>query len=66
MANVQEIENEVSHLSADDLAKFRTWFEEFEAALWDRQFEEDALAGRLDSLAAEALSDFKKGSFKEL
>ena len=66
MANVQEIENEVSHLSADDLAKFRIWFEAFEAALWDRQFEEDALAGRLDSLATEALSDFKKGSFKEL
>ena len=66
MANVQEIEKEVSHLSPDDLARFRAWFEDYDAAIWDRQFDEDVKAGRLDHLAEEALSDFKKGNCTEL
>jgi hypothetical protein len=32
MSIVEEIEIAVSRLSADELAQFRAWFEEFEAA----------------------------------
>ncbi|GAN33229.1 MULTISPECIES: hypothetical protein [Candidatus Brocadia] len=44
----------------------KTAFEEFDAATWDKQIEEDVKSGRLDAIAEQAISDFKKGRFKEL
>lgn len=66
MATVREIKQEVSKLSRSELAEFRTWFEEFDALVWDKQFEEDVKSGKLDRLAEEAIRDFKKGKFKEI
>jgi hypothetical protein len=66
MTTVEEIERAVSKLAPDELAKFRAWFEEFEAARFDRKIERDAKAGTLDRLAEEALSDFRKGHAREL
>ena len=54
---LNDLENAVAGLSSDDLAKFRTWFAEFDALEWDRQFEEDVRAGKLDLLAEEALRE---------
>jgi hypothetical protein len=62
----QEIQNEVRQLSPDDLAAFRVWFSEFDAALWDRQLEADVAAGRLDQLAEEALQDLPEGRCTDL
>jgi len=42
------------------------WFEEFEAAKFDRKIERDARAGRLDQLAEQALADFRQGRAREL
>jgi hypothetical protein len=42
-----------------DLARFRKWFAEYDAAAWDLQFERDVAAGRLDALAREALKDLR-------
>ena len=39
MSTVQQLENTVRQLSAEELAAFRSWFAEFDAAEWDRQFE---------------------------
>jgi hypothetical protein len=61
MSTAREIEHAVSQLSSEELAAFRAWFTEFDAALWDRQIEEDVTAGRLDELAEEALRDFQEG-----
>lgn len=55
MSSIQEIEHAIRQLSPEELAVFRTWFAEFDAGVWDRQFEEDVAAGRLDALADEAL-----------
>ena len=60
-SDLREIERAVSQLSDEDLAKFRTWFAEFDAANWDRQFETDVAAGRLDALANKALNDLRQG-----
>ena len=60
MSNAQEAEAAVRKLSLEELAKFRTWFDDFDAEAWDRQVEEDARAGRLDALAAEALGDLRE------
>ena len=47
--SVEQLESAVSGLTADDLTRFSQWFEEFMADQWDRQIEQDMLAGRLDA-----------------
>ena len=59
--SVKELEAAVSGLSREELAAFRKWFVEFDAEIWDRQFEEDVAAGRLDKLAEDAVADLKGG-----
>jgi hypothetical protein len=61
MSTVKEIEDAVQQLPPEGLAAFRAWFAEFDAARWDRQFEDDALAGRLDWLVEEARKDLREG-----
>jgi hypothetical protein len=58
MSTVQEIKDAVQQLPPDELAAFRAWFAEFDAAAWDRQFEADVAAGRLEKLADEALTEY--------
>lgn len=66
MSTVHEIETAVSKLSRQELVAFREWFSEFDAAAWDQQFEEDAVAGRLDALADEAIRDLREGRCRDL
>ena len=51
MSRVEKVEREIQAFSAEELAAFRQWFATFDAEAWDRQFEADAKAGRLDALA---------------
>lgn len=48
------------------MINFRDWFEKFDRAAGDRQFEEDAKSGKLDALADQAITDFKAGKYKEI
>ncbi|MCD6184301.1 MAG: hypothetical protein J7K84_00700 [Deltaproteobacteria bacterium] len=66
MMLVQQIKKEVTELPKVQLKEFRSWFEEFDASEWDRQFEKDVASGKLDDIANRAVSDFKKGKFKKL
>ena len=66
MGNFKSIEQAVEALPPSELAEFRHWFAEFDAATWDKQIEADAVSGRLDSLANEALADYKSGSDRQL
>ena len=66
MGNVRSIEKAVESLPPSELAEFRRWFAEFDANAWDEQIEQDASAGKLDALAAEALADYRAGSVREL
>ena len=66
MTRVQKLEREIKDLTPNELATFRQWFQEYDAAEWDKQIEEDALAGKFDRLAEKALSDHKAGRSKEL
>jgi hypothetical protein len=66
MSTIQEIEDAIRKLPAEDLAALRAWFAEFDAAAWDRQFEQDVAAGRLDELADEALRDLREGRCADL
>ena len=60
MSTVQQLENTVRQLSAEELSAFRSWFAEFDAAEWDRQFEADGSAGRLDWMVEEARRDSRE------
>jgi hypothetical protein len=66
MTKVESIEREVEQLSREELAAFRDWFIEHDWQAWDRELENDVAAGRLDSLAAEALAEYERGETKEL
>ena len=66
MGNIKSIEKAVEALPPGELAEFRRWFAEFDAAAWDRQIEQDAVDGKLDQLAAEALADYRLGPAREL
>jgi len=66
MSTVDKIKEAIRQLSPEELAAFRAWFAEFDAAVWDQQFEEDVAAGRLDQLAEEALRDLREGRCTDL
>jgi hypothetical protein len=66
LSSVQEIENADSELSQDALARFREWFEEYDAQRWDEQFERDAKSGKLDKRAEQAIADYRAGKVKKL
>ena len=55
MGKVEAIEQQIESLSAAELMAFRAWYATFDAATWDRQFETDIQAGKLDQLADKAL-----------
>ena len=63
---IEEVERAVRRLSAEELAAFRSWFAEFDAEAWDRQFEQDVAEGRLDALGEEALRDLREGRCTDL
>ncbi|MGQ0636105.1 MAG: hypothetical protein ACT4QC_15950 [Planctomycetaceae bacterium] len=66
MNSLKEIARAVSELPDADLARFRTWFAEFDAEAWDQQLAADIAAGRLDKLADEALGDVRDGRCTDL
>jgi hypothetical protein len=66
MSAVEALEIAIQELHPADLAEFRRWFAEFDAAAWDAQIESDVAAGKLDALAEEALANYRNGKAREL
>jgi hypothetical protein len=66
MSTLQEIEQAIGQLPPQDLATLRTWFAAFDAENWDRQFEADVKAGRLDALGRQALEELAAGKCTDL
>lgn len=65
MTSIQAIEAAVEQLDPAGRARFRAWFERFDAADWDQQLEHDVEAGALAWLAEEALADLTSGRCSE-
>jgi hypothetical protein len=63
---VEDIEKAITKLTSAKPARFRAWFEEYDAAQFDRKIERDAEAGNLDPLAERAIANFRKGRAREL
>jgi hypothetical protein len=66
MTSAEAIERAIEQLPPDELSKFRRWFLEFDAAIWDAQIETDAAAGKFDALAEEALKEYRSGKAREM
>lgn len=61
MRTVHEIEAAIARLSSIELSQLREWFIDLDASQWDAEIERDALAGRLDAIAGEAIANFRSG-----
>jgi hypothetical protein len=66
MTTAEDIEKAVEQLAPGELARFRAWFEAFDAREFDAAVERDARAGRLDAHADEALAAHRAGRSREL
>jgi hypothetical protein len=63
---IADLEKAVAKLPPDQFAKFRAWFDEFDAACFDQKIERNAKSGKLDGMADQAVDDFRKGRAREL
>ena len=59
-STLKNAEKIVSELSPAELAEFRRWFAEYDGEVWDAQIEADAVAGKLNALAHEALAEYDR------
>lgn len=59
--SVDELQDAITHLSAEELDRFSRWLDEYRADLWDQQIEADIAAGRLDAAGNRADEDFEAG-----
>jgi hypothetical protein len=66
MSELEKLEERVQKLSPEELKKFREWFVEFDAQLWDEQIAADSKAGKLDKLVSEAVNEHKAGKSRPL
>lgn len=55
MGKIENLEEQIRALTPEEFARFREWFAQFDAEVWDRQLETDVKAGKLDKLAERAL-----------
>ncbi len=66
MTKLEEIENAIRALSAEEIAKLRAFLDELDGQLFDAKIERDAKSGKLDKLAASALAGHRAGKSREL
>jgi hypothetical protein len=62
----EDIKKALEQLDPRELAQFRAWFEMFDAQQFDAAIECDALAGKLDASAEEALAAHRAARSREL
>jgi hypothetical protein len=66
MTTAEDIEKAVGQLAPRELARFRAWFEAFDAQRFDDAIERDAQAGKLDAHANEAVAEHRARRSREL
>ena len=59
--SVREIENAITQLPTDELTELVIWLEEYYAAVWEQQIEQDLETGRLDDLLIELDKEYAAG-----
>jgi len=64
--SIEEIQSAILELPVAELDGLASWIEEYKADLWDQKIEQDALAGRLDTLAEQEHREFEAGRYRPL
>jgi hypothetical protein len=65
MSKLEDIQKAVE-LPPAKLTRFRKWFEEFDAALFDAKIERDMHADKLEKFAKEAIREFRSGRARQV
>ncbi len=66
MAELFELEKNITNLTNEELSIFRNWFFDYDNQVWDKQFEDDVKSGKLEDLASQALHEFQSGEYSSL
>jgi hypothetical protein len=66
MSTVTEIREAIHNLPAKDAWQLAEELRDYLDALWDKQFEEDVTAGRLDNLIARAREAHARGQTRSM
>jgi len=66
MRKIEEIEQQIQTLSAEEFAELKDWFLEQDWKAWDEKIEADARAGKLDEMVAEAKVEYESGRARKL
>jgi hypothetical protein len=66
MLTLEQLETAILQLSSNDFNQLLEWFFDLDYQRWDEQLEDDIAAGKLDSLAEEALADFEAGHYRAI
>jgi hypothetical protein len=61
MGKLETIKKSLEELSLSEQQEMLEWFIELKERLFDEQIERDILAGKLDTLAEEALAELRAG-----
>ncbi|MBK7929706.1 MAG: hypothetical protein IPJ98_20160 [Bryobacterales bacterium] len=64
MSRVEEIEQAIDGLSAEEFRSLAEWMRERDQELWDRQMDEDSASGKFDALFDEAEAKSRAGVLK--
>lgn len=66
MSTVEQIEAAILKLSPQELSHLADWVLDLDEQRWDEQIERDIVAGKLDFLAQEALTELETGNCRTL
>lgn len=66
MSRIEQLEKQIAELDPSELKALRTWFDGYDAEVWDRQIESDATSRKLSRLAERAIRDHEAGRSTEL
>jgi hypothetical protein len=66
MTKLEKLEREIEALPPQEMRALAAWFDDLRERLWDEQMKRDALSGKLDKLAEEAIADIAAGRVRPL
>ena len=64
MDRVEEIEAAITNLPPEEFRRLAEWFRAREDDRWDKQMDQDSVAGRLDFLFKEAETESSEGQVR--
>jgi hypothetical protein len=65
LPTAEDIEKAIEQLDPRELARFRAWFETFDAEAFDAAIARDSQDGKLDAIAEEALAAHRAGRSRD-